>query len=77
MAIPPGSKWSCLLFSSVFQDALSEVTRILRSLMLKGFCGGHHSSLEREEQGVGGVGGGSVEKVEERSRGEGFEAVDY
>ena len=32
-AIFPGSKWSCLLFRSVLQDALSEVTKIFPPLM--------------------------------------------
>ena len=34
-AILPGSKWSCLLFRVVLQDALSEVTKIYPPLKLR------------------------------------------
>ena len=34
-AILPGSKWSCLLLRIVWQDALSEVTKIFPTLKLR------------------------------------------
>ena len=34
-AILPGSKWTCLLFRIVLQDALSEVTRIYKFRKLR------------------------------------------
>ena len=63
-AILSESKWSCLLYWIVLQDALREVTKIYPHLKIEGIRGRHHSTLDGKFKEVAEMG----EKVMKRLR---------
>ena len=76
-AILQGWKWSCLLFRIVLQDALSEVTKIYPLLRLMVFVDDITALLKGKNEELVELAEKVLGKVEERSRGDGFEAVDH